>query len=141
MLSAESVSTRDCRGRKILLLVAGSVLLTGSAWGAFAVDHDQMEKIADGEEPAFITEIERLDRMGKLNAAVKRPKQELPGTLLARVMPVRRGSGTPAPLRKEYAAKSLAAKEEGGGTKTWHVVAFVCSLCLAGYAFWRFKYQ
>ena len=118
----------------LLLAVSGSMLR-----GAFAVDPADEERVAGGGEPAFLSEIERASRLGEFAAVTRRPaRQELPGTLLARVVPVQRRMIATASVQSSDVPAPDAGPAEGRNA-TWHVVAFLASLAVAGFAFRRFS--
>jgi hypothetical protein len=140
-----------------MMVIAVSVLCLGGAlWGAFATDPmpingDSVPNLTGpGENDlcAYVAEIEAKAR--DIERSKPPPRQAMPGALsrrntsdalLPNAVPVECGE---APGDTDAGARPAAActvVPEPSCPWTLHIIAFVASLCFAGYAFWRLKFQ
>jgi hypothetical protein len=125
----------DARRQTALLTLAALALLSASAWGAFAVDPEAAMEPNGRQMPAAVYELERLVDRGAVALAQGRPRQDLKGTLLPYAVPV--GSRDEKASPPTAAPSPQAADSKTVGWKTSHVIMFLVTLCVAGFALWR----
>jgi hypothetical protein len=126
---------------KFVLAAAGTLCLSGSLWGAFAVDPEAQDKPGEeASEPAYIAELDAIGN--RLEVPKYSPQERLPGGLLAQAVRIDPASAA-ADESAETPKKALPrpAPEDAPGMRPWHLLAFMASLCFAGYAFWRMRAQ